>query len=155
VVLQEHGGFAAIEPAEMEHQTLPSVRTLQAMILAAGAQPVLFVPFARRGGYTAGDSYDDMQNRVNANHAALASTLNIATVPVGEIWRTALGNRPTLQLWDERGMHPSVAGTYLAACAFYMHLYRKSPVGNAYTAGLPLEDARAIQETVASALSTD
>jgi hypothetical protein len=155
VVLQEHGGFAAIEPAKMEHQTLPSVRTLQAMILAAGAQPVLFVPYARRGGYTAGDSYDEMQDRVNENHAAMARTLNIATVPVGEIWRTALRKRPTLQLWDERGMHPSFAGTYLAACAFYMHFYRKSPVGNAYTAGLALEDARAIQETVTSALAAD
>lgn len=32
--------------------------------------------------------------------------------------------------------HPSLAGTYLAACVFYAALYQKSPQGNLYTANL-------------------
>lgn len=155
VVLQEHGGFAAASAADLQRHTVPSVQALQSMIVTAGAQPLLFVPYARRGGHTAGDSYDAMQDRVNENHTALTKDLGIATVPVGEIWRSALRRKPALQLWDERGMHPSLAGTYLAACAFYTQLYGNSPVGNAYTGGLALEDARVIQETVASMLSTD
>lgn len=155
VVLQEQGGFAAATPTELEQQTLARVRTLQAMILSAGARPVLFVPYARRGGHTGGDSYDAMQDRINENHAAMAMALRIVTVPVGEIWRSVVRGRPALALWDERGMHPSIAGTYLAACAFYTHFYGKSPVGNAHLAGLALEDARAIQEAVAAALVAD
>jgi len=155
VVLQEQGGFAAAAPADLEHQTLATVRTLQTMIVAAGAQPVLFVPYGRRGGHTAGDSYDAMQDRINENHATMARALSIVSVPVGELWRGVVRSRPALPLWDQRGMHPSVAGTYLAACAFYTHFYGKSPVGNAHTAGLPLRDARAIQEAVASALAAD
>ena len=45
---------------------------------------------------------------------------------------------------DER--HPSLAGTYLAACTVYASLLRKSPVGNAYTAGLPADVAAYLQQ---------
>jgi hypothetical protein len=51
-------------------------------------------------------------------------------------------------------MHPSLAGTYLAACTFYAALYGKSPVGNPYAADLDADTARFLQgvawETVRS-----
>jgi hypothetical protein len=42
-------------------------------------------------------------------------------------------------------MHPSPAGTYLAACTFFAALYGASPVGNAYVADLDPEVARYLQ----------
>jgi hypothetical protein len=42
--------------------------------------------------------------------------------------------------------HPSIAGTYLAACMFYAAFYQQSPVGLAYTAGLTPEQATILQQ---------
>ena len=53
--------------------------------------------------------------------------------------------RPRLDLWARDGTHPSRAGSYLAACVFYALLTRRSPVGNAYTAGLEPAEARLLQ----------
>ena len=43
-------------------------------------------------------------------------------------------------------MHPTLAGTYLAACTFYGALFGTSPVGNPHTAGLDPELAKFLQE---------
>jgi hypothetical protein len=152
VVLQEQGGRAGDELELMKSYTLPAIQKLQVLISAAGTQPVLFEPYARRGGYSAGDSYEAMQDRIRANYALLTRELDIPAVPVGEIWRAARLRRPTLQLWNNDGMHPSPAGAYLVACAFYAYFYRKSPVGNTYTADLDPLDAASIQATVADQL---
>jgi hypothetical protein len=42
--------------------------------------------------------------------------------------------------------HPSLAGTYLAACTFFASFYNQSPEGFAYTAGLPAEDGKHLQQ---------
>jgi len=42
-------------------------------------------------------------------------------------------------------MHPSRAGSYLAACVFFEVLTGRSPVGDAYTAGLAGAEARFLQ----------
>ena len=43
--------------------------------------------------------------------------------------------------------HPSLAGTYLAACTTYAAVTRKSPVGNTYSAGLDPKLAGFLQST--------
>jgi hypothetical protein len=45
---------------------------------------------------------------------------------------------------DDR-KHPTLAGTYLAACVFYAVLNENSPEGIAYTAGLDPVDAAFLQ----------
>lgn len=41
--------------------------------------------------------------------------------------------------------HPSLAGTYLAACMFYAAFYQQSPIGLPYTADLSHADATILQ----------
>ena len=41
--------------------------------------------------------------------------------------------------------HPSLAGTYLAAATIYAALFKKSPVGAQYTAGLDEATAKHLQ----------
>src|SRR5688572_30892423 len=50
--------------------------------------------------------------------------------------------RPELNLYVADKRHPSLAGTYLAACTVLASVYRVNPVGNSYTAGLPAEDRK-------------
>jgi hypothetical protein len=48
---------------------------------------------------------------------------------------------------DPDKRHPSLAGTYLAACTIYSSLYGKSPAGNPYTGGIDSKTALFLQET--------
>ena len=48
-------------------------------------------------------------------------------------------------MYEKDKRHPSLAGTYLAACTVFATLYRKSPVGFGYTAGLSPEIVTLLQ----------
>lgn len=151
VVLQEQSQIPGYPVEKREAIFFSAARQLEANIRKAGARTVFYETFARREGdqtYT-DDSYTAMQTRVNEGYAQIARELSADTVPVGHVWQRMVERRPTLRLWVQDGSHPTVAGTYLAACTFYVHFYARSPVGNRYLAGLDPADARALQQAAA------
>ena len=66
-------------------------------------------------------------------------------IPAGLAFAAALKQRPGLVLHAADKRHPSVAGTYLAAATVYAALFKKSPEGLKYTAGLDGDTARFLQ----------
>jgi hypothetical protein len=66
-------------------------------------------------------------------------------IPAGLAFAVSIERNPGLNLYAADKRHPSLAGTYLAACTVYAALFRKSPVGLAYTAGLDAATARHLQ----------
>jgi hypothetical protein len=66
-------------------------------------------------------------------------------IPAGLAFARAHKQRPALVLHAEDKRHPSLAGTYLAACTVYAALFGKSPEGLAYTAGLDADTAKFLQ----------
>jgi hypothetical protein len=56
-----------------------------------------------------------------------------------------VAKRPALELYQADKRHPTLVGTYLAACTSYAAVYGKSPVGNGYTAGIDAETAGFLQ----------
>lgn len=52
---------------------------------------------------------------------------------------------PDVNLYIADKRHPTLAGTYLGACTVLASVYGRSPVGNAYTAGLPADVAAHLQ----------
>lgn len=118
-----------------------TVKKYSAILSKSGVRPVLFMSWA----------YKDKPEMT----AALAEQYTIAgnandalVIPAGLAFANAIAKRPTLELYEADKRHPSLAGTYLAACTVYASLYRKSPVGLSYKAGLRDEDA-ALLQTVA------
>jgi hypothetical protein len=79
--------------------------------------------------------------------------------PVGEAWRGALKRDPKLELYSPDGLHPTAAGSYLAALVMYEQLYGRSPVGlpskldvhSGEDIQLPAEQTRLMQEAAAEA----
>ena len=59
-----------------------------------------------------------------------------------------------INLYQQDGSHPSLTGSYLAACVFYTSLFHKSSVGSAYNPGIDHADALLIQQ-IASAVVLD
>jgi hypothetical protein len=66
-------------------------------------------------------------------------------IPAGLAFARALQQKPGLVLHASDKRHPSLAGTYLAACTIYAALYKKSPEGLGYTAGLDADTAKFLQ----------
>jgi hypothetical protein len=66
-------------------------------------------------------------------------------IPAGLAFARSVAQRPDLNLYVRDKRHPSLLGTYLAAATIYASLYRKTPVGNEYTAGIDADTARFLQ----------
>jgi lysophospholipase L1-like esterase len=151
VVLQEQSMIPSLPPAERAQQMDPAARRLSSLINAAGARTLLFMTAGYEHGNGSGDSYQAMQLRLAQGYAAVGSEIGADVVPVGAAWEQAHLRQPDLGLWSWDGTHPSTAGSYLDACVFYAALTGRSPVGNPYTAGLDLGQARFLQQMAAGA----
>jgi len=66
-------------------------------------------------------------------------------IPAGLAFASALRRKSDLNLYVADKRHPSLAGTYLAACTVYASLFKRSPVGLKYTAGLDEQTAKVLQ----------
>ena len=82
-----------------------------------------------------------------AEQYTIAGNANDALViPAGLAFAKARAKRPDLEFYQPDKRHPTLIGTYLAACTAYAAIYKKSPVGNTYTAGIDPATARFLQE---------
>lgn len=72
-------------------------------------------------------TYTGMQNLLTNRYMEFSDTLNSEVTPVGVVWKYIKENHPNINLYQSDGSHPSLAGSYLAACCFYTSLFRKNP----------------------------
>ena len=67
-------------------------------------------------------------------------------VPVGLAWQRFLSEHSSPALHDKDRSHPTLAGSYLAACVFYSVLFGESPESiDAPVDGLGDDDAALLQ----------
>jgi hypothetical protein len=71
---------------------------------------------------------------------------NAQVIPAGLAFANSIKIKPDLNLYVADKRHPSLAGTYLAANVVLASLFKQNPVGNTYTAGLPAETAKHLQQ---------
>ncbi len=69
-----------------------------------------------------GLTYDEMKEKLYDAYNAAAEAVNGRRVPVGFGFAEVKRIAPEIDLYTEDSYHPSPAGTYLAACLFYMAL---------------------------------
>ena len=103
-----------------------------------GAEPVFFMTWAY-------SDQPEMTEQLDDAYAAIGAELDAQVVPVGRAFERATKARPDLHLIIADLKHPTLAGSYLAACTFYAALHGRSPEGLAYTAGLKEGDATFLQ----------
>lgn len=114
------------------------VRLKGEAVRSKGARPMLFMTWA----------YSDKpeMTAVLARQYQQAGRDNgMEVVPAGLAFERALSGRPGLALHVADRRHPSLAGTYLAACTVLASVYGIDPRGNRYGAGLSDEDAAYLQ----------
>ena len=118
VVLQEQG-TRPVEQPEVMHRY---ARLFDAEIKRAGAQTVFYLTWAREGR-------EQLQGTRTEAYMSIARELGAKVAPVGLVWQQVRQENPGLKLYSQDGVHPSPAGSYLAACVFYVTFYGKSPAG--------------------------
>jgi len=136
VVLQGHSrGPISKESAEPFRE---AARRLAKAIRDAGAEPVFFMTWAY-------DDRPEMTAQLEIAYTSIGRELNAQVVPVGLAFATVTSERSDIALRIADARHPSVAGTYLAACTFFAVLQNKSPQGLGYDASLGAETAAYLQ----------
>ena len=156
VVLQEQSQIPAI--AEFRASQMdPAARSLIRTIRLGGAKPMLFLTWAHRDGWPENGlpDYARMQDQIDDAYLRLGGELVVPVAPVGVAWATVVSRDARPGLWQDDGTHPTVAGTYLAACVFYAAIFDASPAGLGYEAGLPKETAASMQAVAAETVLTD
>jgi len=136
VIMQGH----SLEPIREETagQFRDAAHEYAALIRERGAVPMLFMTWAYTGR-------PDMTAALDTAYSSIGQELGVEVVPVGLAFATVTSERPDIELRIADARHPTLAGTYLAACTFYAALVHQSPVGLTYTAGLNAEDAAYLQ----------
>ena len=93
-------------------------------------------------------TYEGMDSMLCLRYTYMAEANDASLCPVGRVWRHLRTNNPDIELYSSDGSHPSVAGTYAAACTFYTLIFHRDPLSIAYNASLDPIDAIAIRNAV-------
>ena len=117
-------------------------------IKRSGAKTVLLMTWERPDSRGSGVTTANLA----AAYRALGSRLDAKVAPAGLAFARALREKPGLLLYSQDG-HPTMYGTYLAACVLYGTIF-KSPVGNPYAnSSIPTELREYFQRIAAESLA--
>ena len=103
-----------------------------------GAAPILFMSWAYQ-------DKPEMTQTLAAEYIKAGKANNALVVPAGMAFANSIAKRPELNLYVADKRHPSLMGTYLAACTVAASVYKVNPTGLKYTAGLPADVAAHLQ----------
>jgi hypothetical protein len=104
-----------------------------------GVRPVFFMSWAYK-------DRPEMTEQLAEAYTREANANDALVIPAGLAFARAIKLRPDLEFYQKDKRHPQRIGSYLGACTAYAALTGKSPVGNAYTAGLDEETAKFLQQ---------
>lgn len=157
VVIQGQSQEPSFPYDQVNTNTLPPAVQLADSVYANNycSQVMYFMTWGRQVGDPQWDSintFDKMNVRLRNAYLRISDSAEASVSPVGVAWKYVRDNYPTINLYSGDGSHPSMEGSYLAACTFYASLFRKSPVGATYTAGLSATVAGQLQEAAALAV---
>ncbi len=151
VVLQEQSQLPAL-PGKYGESFQTAVDTFSGLIRAAGAEPVLYMTWGHRDGdqmnKTLFPDYLTMQNSLKKAYDEAATRNELTVVPVGEVWSLVRQQDEQLgrELYQDDSSHPSVKGSFLAACTFFRVLFR-DPLDNTYVADIVTKREERLIET--------
>jgi hypothetical protein len=154
VVLQEQSQFPSFPISQVEADVFPYAHSLDSIINAENpcSETVFYMTWGRKNGDASNCAswppvctYSGMDSLLNLRYSMMAESNDAILSPVGAVWQYIRQNFPLMDLYQSDESHPSVAGTYAAACSFYTALFRKDPTAITFNATLSPTDAANIR----------
>ena len=156
VILQGQSQNPSFPPNQVANEVYPYAASLCEGIRQANtcSQPVFFMTWGRENGdaqncdfYPPLCTYEGMQGRLTESYTEMAEDNNTLLAPVGIAWKSIRENHPNIDLYSSDGSHPSIQGSYLAACVFYSVMFNSSLINAFIPQGITIEEALILQET--------
>lgn len=135
VVLQEQSTLP-LKNAARYHQ---SVRLFAPEIARSGAKTALYLTWARQHA-------PETQGSITRAIEEIAAEIGAMVIPVGPAWQAVRARHGDVALYTDDGSHPTVVGSYLAACVFLVRLYGAAPRG--FHVSDPLRIDRSVAATL-------
>lgn len=152
VVLQEQSQLPAFPMDSVELYVFPFAQQLVDSVYAHNpcAEPMLYMTWGRKNGdtefgYPPMDTYEGMDSLLYARYMQMGEDNDASVCPVGRVWHYLRDHNAEIELYMSDESHPSLAGTYAAACAFYTMFFGRDPDSISHNAGLDENVARAIR----------
>ena len=155
VVLQEQSQYPSFPQEQVEAEVFPYAEHLvdSAYVHSPCCEPMFYMTWGRKNG-DAGNAaefpilgtYEGMDSMLCARYTYMAQYNDASLCPVGRVWRYLRENHADIELYLSDGSHPSMAGSYAAACAFYAMFFHRDPDSITYDASLPAATAKKIRK---------
>ena len=155
VVIQAQSQEPSFPPAQVAANTYPYADTLNQQIKSNNpcTEPMFYMTWGRKNGdasncanYPPICTYEGMQQRLKESYMQMAADNDASVSPVGVAWKAVRDSFPNIELYNADESHPSLAGSYLAACVFYASIFRETALGNTFTSSLDSLTAYRLQD---------
>lgn len=155
VVIQGQSQEPSFPDSQVNTETLPYALQLSDSIWANNScgNVMYYMTWGRQNGdsqWSEINTFEKMNTRLYNAYMRMADSSDRSMVsPVGRVWSYVRANHPTINLYNADESHPSLEGTYLAACTFYTSLFQLSPTGSNFYGGLNATTAGILQNAAA------
>lgn len=157
VVLQEQSQYPSFPKYDVENSVFPYARMLDSLINKhnACAETVFYMTWGRKNGDASNCgfwppvcTYEGMDSLLHLRYMMMANDNKAIASPVGAVWHYIRKNYPAIELYQGDESHPSMMGSYAAACTFYATVFRKNPLLITNNLSLTTASAEIIREVV-------
>lgn len=155
IVFQAQSQEPAFPWGQVNYQTLPFANELvdSARRIAPCAQPTFFRTWGRKNGdqwncaaFPPLCTYEGMDSLLHLRYRIMADSNDAYLSPVGSVWRYIRDTDTTIELYTADESHPSLAGSYAAACTFFTIFTRQDPNTITYDVNLDPTTASTIRQ---------
>ena len=160
VVLQDQSQRPSLSPSYVAASVYPYATQLVNLINSnyICSEPVFYMTWGRKYGdqtncqsYPPVCSFLGMQERLRDSYLTMGLDNNASVSPVGIAFKNSISLDSTIDLYTSDNSHPSIYGSYLAACTFYSTIFKKSSVGCSYKPNaINQSDALFLQQVASS-----
>lgn len=154
VVLQAQSQEPSFPIGQVETEVFPYSEILCDSIRANDncTRPMFYMTWGRENG-DAGNcpvwppvcTYEGMDSLLNLRYRMMGDANEAYVSPVGAVWHYVRDNYPDIDLYTNDGSHPSIRGSYIAACTFYTIIFQKDPTFISFNSTLTDDEANSIK----------
>ena len=157
VALQEQSQRPAFPQSQVEQEVFPFAKTLDSLIHVNNTctKTLFYMTWGRKNGDASNCaffppicSYTGMDDLLRQRYEYMADTNHAACAPVGAVWRYIRTHYASVNLYQSDESHPTLEGTFAAACTFNTLIFHRDPMLITYNNGIATTIADSIKMAV-------